>query len=287
MAARRRLPRDEEPSSADDELFYISINPDAPTSVVFLHGVLSCHLEWEHVTPYLSSDYHLILIDTNGHSGSSHIQPAIIPASTDRVADLIKRHAHGGKAHVVGLSMGGFISLDLARRYPECVLSVFATGAHPFEGLYKWLSLRPFIIWLLMCLLHATPGWLYWWMCSTQGMARHEALRVEMAKNRTFATVRDNYTSILDFSWEEVRQINGRVAVVAGSLQDDVEATRRMGPLLRDGGSEESRVFMVKNAVHAWNLQFPELFANGIRAWIEKRDLLVEFEELRMPEGSE
>lgn len=123
MATRRQPPRGEAPSK-DDELFYVSINPAGSTTVIFLHGVLSCHLEWEHVTPYLSPDYHLIVVDLNGHSNSSKILPVLLPASTDCVADLITRHAHGGKAHVVGLSMGGFIALELGRCYPELVHSV-------------------------------------------------------------------------------------------------------------------------------------------------------------------
>ncbi|KPM40492.1 hypothetical protein AK830_g6064 [Neonectria ditissima] len=102
-----------------------------------------------------------------------------------------------------------------------------------------------------------------------------------MAKNRTLTTVRDNYTSILDFDWAHVRDIHVRTAVIAAGLQDDVEATRKMGPLLRDGGSEESKVFVVAGAVHAWNLQFPETFALGIRAWIGKQEMPREYEELR------
>ncbi|KAH7175385.1 Alpha/Beta hydrolase protein [Dactylonectria macrodidyma] len=279
MATRRLPPRAETPSE-DKELFFESINPAGSTSIIFIHGVLSCHLEWEHVTPYLSSDYHLILVDANGHSNSSSILPSLLPATTDRVADIIKRHAHDGKAHVVGLSMGGFVALELARCYPELVHSVFATGAHPFRGLYRWLSLRPTIIWVLLCLLHSMPDFLYWCMASSYGMAKHEELKAEMAKNRSLETVRDNYTSILDFDYEKVRDIHVRTAVIAGGLQDDVEATREMGPLLRQGGNNESQVFVVKGAVHAWSLQFPEVFALGIKAWVEGKDLPAEYEEL-------
>jgi hypothetical protein len=71
------------------------------------------------------------------------------------------------------------------------------------------------------------------------------------------------------------------LAVIAAGLHD-VEATRKMGPLLQEGGSEKSRVFVVRNAVYAWNLQFSERFALGIRAWIEGNELPKEFEELHM-----
>jgi hypothetical protein len=75
-------------------------------------------------------------------------------------------------------------------------------------------------------------------------------------------------TSIVDYG-------NGvplpmRTLAVAGERQDDVEGTRRLGQVLR-GGCDESRAFVVNGAVHAWNLQWPELFAEGIEAWIERR----------------
>lgn len=122
------------------------------------------------------------------------------------------------------------------------------------------------------------PDRLYWWLASRYGMARHETLNAEMDKSRKWATVRDNYTSVLDFGWDKVREINGWTAVIAASLHDEVEATWTMGPLLREGGSEKSKVFVVRNAVHAWNLQFPGLFALGIRAWIEGKELPIGFE---------
>jgi hypothetical protein len=75
-------------------------------------------------------------------------------------------------------------------------------------------------------------------------MVRHEALKPEMDKNGI--TVCDNYPRILDFSWDKVREINVRIVVTAASLHDDIEATRKMGPLLGEGGSEESKVFMVR-----------------------------------------
>jgi hypothetical protein len=37
---------------------------------------------------------------------------------------------------------------------------------------------------------------------------------------------------------------------------------------------------VVKGAVHAWNLQMPEVFAEGVRAWVEGRELPGEFEIL-------
>jgi hypothetical protein len=40
------------------------------------------------------------------------------------------------------------------------------------------------------------------------------------------------------------------------------------------------KAYVVRKAVHGWDLQFPELFAEGIRAWVLDEDMPVEYEEL-------
>jgi hypothetical protein len=49
--------------------------------------------------------------------------------------------------------------------------------------------------------------------------------------------------------------------------------------LLRKGNLQ-SRGFRVEGKEHAWDLQDPELFAEGIMAWIEERKLPKEFVSL-------
>jgi hypothetical protein len=71
-----------------------------------------------------------------------------------------------------------------------------------------------------------------------------------------------------------------RVMLVAGGKNDDVEATQTAGQMIKEK-CPGSRAFVIKNAVHAWDLQFPELFAQGVRAWVEEVDELpAEFVEL-------
>ena len=60
-----------------------------------------------------------------------------------------------------------------------------------------------------------------------------------------------------------------------------MEGTRRLGHALRLG-CEESRSVVVSGAVHAWDLQWPELFATGVEAWVERRELPVEYEGIEM-----
>ncbi|KAK3935349.1 Dihydrolipoyllysine-residue acetyltransferase component of acetoin cleaving system [Diplogelasinospora grovesii] len=274
---------------AGEELFFESHNLSAATTIVLLHGLLSSRLEWEYVIPFLT-DYHVLAVDLPGHSGSLHIQPSRINAMANRIADLIKRRAHSGdstdaKAHVVGLSMGGFVALDLARRYPERCLSVFVTGASPFEGLFAWMAGHPRVIYTIMYAIDSLPDEVYNYIARKRGLLPHDELRKEMRASRKWETVSDVYASILELGWAEIEGINQvRTLNIAGGLQDDVESTRRVGKVWRDNGTTQtlgSRAVVVRDAVHAWDLQMPELFAEGIKAWIEGRELPDGFEDLQ------
>lgn len=112
-------------------------------------------------------------------------------------------------------------------------------------------------------------------MCSWSGLQNHDDLRAETKKNLTIDLVKEGYGSLLRFRDKGVSRITVRTMTVARALQDDVEATRKMGEILREK-CQESRAAVAKRAVHAWDLQFPQLFAKSIRAWTDK---------LSLPEG--
>lgn len=261
-------------TSPTQELFFESHNEDKPETIILLHGLLSSHKEWDLVIPHLRG-YHVLAVDLNGHSRSRDIQPTTTVASAKNVAALIRNHAKDGKAHVVGLSFGGFVGLVVAKTHPELVLSLFASGASPFQGLYRWMAERPSTIWYTIRALMGMPEWLYWKMVSWVGMERYDALYADMQGNTKWENVRDGYTSILDLSFEDVGAIEVRVLGVSGGKDDDLKSAGRMGGVLRDG-----RAVVVKGAVHAWDLQFPELFARGIITWANGDELPKEFEPL-------
>jgi hypothetical protein len=72
----------------------------------------------------------------------------------------------------------------------------------------------------------------------------------------------------------EVAAKDKRILAIAGDQGDNVEGTKEMAEKLRQEGSRDgkkSTAYVVKDAIHGWNLQFPELFAQGIRAWVEEK----------------
>jgi hypothetical protein len=99
-------------------------------------------------------------------------------------------------------------------------------------------------------------------------------LQRDIYNNLKFSTVSQAYAGIA--SYGHGNQLRVRTLAMAGGKQDDVEGTRRLGHVLRLG-CEESRSVVVSGAAHAWDLQWPELFATAVEAWVERRELPVEF----------
>lgn len=71
-------------------------------------------------------------------------------------------------------------------------------------------------------------------------------------------------------------RVTARSCIVAGVLDDGEKDCRERGKQLRKG-NPESVAFKVEGKRHGWNLQDPELFARGIKAWMEREELPEEY----------
>lgn len=264
------------------ELWHLSLNEDAPETIVLLHGLGTCHAEWTFVWPHLSA-YHLLIPDLNGHSKSAQVEPTTIPGNAETVAQLIRKHAHGGKAHLVGLSMGGFTAVELVRKYPDLALSVFSTGAAPYGGFRKWITSQSSLFNTLESITKVVPKWVTDQVndlsYKAQGITVPEDVKAAVAQNQSAKLTNAVFGSIGTIKPESMKDITVRTLTVAGGRMDAVEATRAQGRAMRESCAE-SRAAVVRKAGHGWNLEFPELFAQGVLAWIQKQDPPEEFEEL-------
>lgn len=99
-------------------------------ALVLLHGFLESSAIWEHFVSALSKTYQVILIDLPGHGRT----PVIDKIHTmELMAESVKRvldHLHISKCLMVGHSMGGYITLEVARQYPELLQGIVLFHSH-------------------------------------------------------------------------------------------------------------------------------------------------------------
>lgn len=101
--------------------------------VVLLHGfAVNADLAWRRrgITQTLAKDFRIIAMDLRGHglSGKPHDSKQYGIMMVNDVVHLLD-HLHIEKAHVVGYSLGGFITLKLASTHPERLFTASPLGA--------------------------------------------------------------------------------------------------------------------------------------------------------------
>ncbi|KAF4957509.1 hypothetical protein FSARC_11277 [Fusarium sarcochroum] len=272
-------------SNQDEKsLYFEERNKDQNESVIFLHGAGGSHIEWKLVAGQQSlASYHLILVDLPMHSGSRDVGPFTLDTASNEVCKVILKHAHGGKAHVVGFSLGAFVALVLTARRPDVVLSTFATGGYPYKGLFKWAMARPTVMGIVNTIQNI-PG-LTEMALRKQGID-YEEWMAEVEKNKSPERSRDVNKELSAFSMDQVRVVADsgvRTCVISGGKMDQTESIQEMGVVLKEGGQKkgvENEAVVVRNAYHPWHLQLPELFAAGVDAWARGQELPTGFEIL-------
>jgi pimeloyl-ACP methyl ester carboxylesterase len=94
-----------------------TIGPAGAAAIVFLHGTRLTRSMWRPQRP-LASTYQLVMADLPGHGSLSGV-PFTLASASRHVGRIID--AGGGRAVVVGQSLGGYVAMDLAARRPDQV----------------------------------------------------------------------------------------------------------------------------------------------------------------------
>jgi len=109
-------------SITDIQLYYDVIGDGQ--AILFLHGLGSTGIDWEHQYSVLGKKYKCILPDLRGHGKSDKpTNPYSISQMAEDIVELMKL-IECTSAHVVGISMGGAVAFQLAHIQPEFVKSM-------------------------------------------------------------------------------------------------------------------------------------------------------------------
>jgi pimeloyl-ACP methyl ester carboxylesterase len=100
--------------------------PDAP-SIVFVHGTRLSRAVWRAQMDELRDRHRVVALDLPGH-GALADRSFTVTSAANEVARVID-DAAGGRAVVVGLSLGGYVAMDLAARRPDLVRGLVLSGA--------------------------------------------------------------------------------------------------------------------------------------------------------------
>lgn len=118
-------------------------------AIVFVHGIRVTRRMWQPQMERLASEFRLVSMDLPGH-GALRNEPFHVESAVAELARVVDEAA-GGRAVVVGLSLGGYIAIEFGARYPEKAAGlVIASASVEPRG---WYNIPYRILSLLMAVM--------------------------------------------------------------------------------------------------------------------------------------
>ncbi|MDR7129373.1 pimeloyl-ACP methyl ester carboxylesterase [Algoriphagus sp. 4150] len=131
------------------DIFYTD-QGNGEETIVFSHGLLWSHKMFGDQIEFLQSRFRVIAYDHRGQGQSEVVGPFDMDTLAEDAAELIKELCEG-PVHFAGLSMGGFIGMRLASRFPELIKSLIlletSANSEPVENLPKYKTLNGIVKW--------------------------------------------------------------------------------------------------------------------------------------------
>jgi hypothetical protein len=102
-------------------------------------------------------------------------------------------------------------------------------------------------------------------------------LMQDVKYNNKFKVAKEGSQALLEMG--EGYPLKMRTLAVAATKHDDVEGTRKLGQIFRQGNLK-SRAVKIEGGVHGWGINSPDLFAETIKTWAEDDELPPKLEPL-------
>ena len=273
-------------------LFFEEFGPRHAETIVLLHGGGGAGWMWRPQVDALQDDYHLLVPDLPEQGRSIEAGPFTISNAAEQVAALIGEHASEGRVHLVGLSEGAQVVVQLLALRPELAVTAIASSAlvRPIPGagvlsspgMLRWsyrLSVAP---------LRNADWWIRWNMRAAAGVP-----------DAYFPQFRESFRSLSESGFVDLMAANqafrvpdgldraaSRVLAVCGSGEyEAMKLSARDIAAAVPGGQASEVQHAEKLSVaqqHNWNMTAPALFTEMVRAWVTGGELPCELVPLRL-----
>jgi len=232
-------------------------DPQNP-AIVFLHGGGLSSKQWQPQLEALSDHFYCVAPDLPEQGQSASLKPFMLTDAAARVVELI-RSLPSQKAHVVGLSLGGAVALEVVRTAPEVVDHLILSGTA--AGLSKWMG------WLTI----TSAGMYRWFKAETLLNMTYKQFNIP---EQYRAGLREDLLKSFDVDFtrhftEALMQVQlpaqANALVVVGEHETVVakSSARKLAATIHG-----ARGVIAPNVGHVWNLEAAEMFNRMVRAFV-------------------
>jgi 3-oxoadipate enol-lactonase len=254
------------------KLFYIK-EGEGKEVIVFSHGLLWSHKMFLEQVEFLKKKHTIIAYDHRGQ-GQSEVNnsPIDMDILTEDVLELIDKLV-GQSVHFVGLSMGGFVGMRLAARYPEKVKSLIlletSANSEPVENLpkYKFLNgivklfgVVPMVASKVMPIMFAQS-----WLENPKNKDAYKKWMKELQSNKKSITKSVEAVIYRKGVEDEIRNIKCSTMVVVG---DEDVATKPEKAKFIQMAIPNATLHMVPGAGHSSCIEKPDEINRLLGDWL-------------------
>ncbi|RZS94606.1 alpha/beta fold hydrolase [Cecembia calidifontis] len=256
------------------KLYYVKEGNGAET-IVFSHGLLWSHKMFESQIDFFKKKYTVMAYDHRGQGQSEVTEgPYDMDMLTQDALELIDQIA-GKPVHFVGLSMGGFVGMRLAARYPDKIKSLILleTSANPepvenlpkykfLNGIVKWFGVIPKVAKEVMKIMFAQS-----WLENPKNKEAYKKWIKELQSNKRSITRSVEAVIYRKGVEEEIRNIQCPTMVVVG---DEDVATKPEKAKFIQMSIPNAVLHMVPGAGHSSCIEKPDEINKLISEWLEQ-----------------
>lgn len=250
-------------------LYFRETGKNNNETIVFIHAGMSSGWMWDKHVESLT-DYHCLIIDLPEHGKSMEIKPFTMKSAANEIIGIIKERAHGGKAHIVGLSLGAQVAVQILSMAPEVVGHAVITGTLVRE-VGSSLSVFMNIFYKIYMRIKDIDFFI------KMGM-KAQSIPLEYFEDVKKDTKALTWNSLNNITRENTSfripenlcRSKNRVLVLMGEKEVKVvyESAVDLNKCLLN-----SKAYKVANLGHTWPLESPELFSSVVMAWINDNQL--------------
>jgi len=235
--------------------------PDAPV-IVFLHGVGVSGWMWRPQIEQMT-DFHCLIPDLPEHGRSHEAGNFSINNSVEHLAELIHSYVPDGRVHIVGLSLGAQIALQLMVTVPDMIDHVVLTGASigPTAGSNLMTALNKLIAPL------TKSGFIHHVTEHRAGIPEEYYEQFHHEQRRESADTLGRVTKeVVSFTMPPgLASIDLPLLVTVGQYEHQANIKSAV-EIVASVPNAIGRI--VPHAGHTWSAEAPDLFTRTLRAWI-------------------
>ncbi len=242
------------------ESSYDVAGPEAAAPIVFVHGAQVTRKVWQPQMQALSNDYRVVALDMPGH-GSLAGRRFRLPDAVQQIADVVDRAA-SGRALIVGLSLGSYVVMEFAHQCPEKAAGLVLSG----------------------CTVDTTSKWRFFFLPFARFLRRfYNAFWVDWIDRTYFRLMYPENLTRLILDAGLYRKPVAEAILELRNHHFLPEISKYPGPILFINGQydfvlrsgektfvarcRDSRLTIIKKAIHLCSLDQPEAFTEAVRSF--------------------